>query len=624
MFRVALTDGPPLPDVPALLRNGGEGETDLRVSPSGGLLLLGDCKGPNLAVACVRQPNGSFKSLVSNVDLSERGAGPLAEGGVAFLRGLDLTQDEPSAPLDAGILANDLRAVAVGADGTERALAPIGLARGRGHARVQSPMEEGPDHALRCVVEDGEGPAVVTVDEHGGTATTERLGGVVVARLHAQYGLAVGEDRILTSVDWGETWNPSAVPDGASAAVRVAAGAYEEPGAFIVSEVGARIGPMLRLGWRMPETPLVIAGPAEGGVWLDPIPSSFTGPGRSLTCTSNGPSRAIVPVLLPADARRLLQTTPPAAGTRRESMVAPGARYPSLDTLAILDEEGPDGPQERPSSWVFRWIDQGEIGARVRGARVSVPSQVSWGASLRLVAGASGQALFVVYASRRIFLVRVPRMGPAEVAEVTQKDVPTGDVVFGDGTTDAVAWIHDTEVVAWLPRTPPRRVARVASGTPRVLGTPSRDGIPLLIGSKDWLMSRWLALPTLSPAEAATSPAPRPSIDGYVSLAPFRQELGTVPPCGPTPHGMRFFLPRHSLRATLDGSLRPPAYALYDVRVDGTRPCVAGVDAAFSETSLGEAASFVRADFTRGRAEGGARGSNGTVRAMTCALRAGE
>jgi hypothetical protein len=305
-------------------------------------------------------------------------------------------------------------------------------------------------------------------------------------------------------------------------------------------------------------------------------------------------------------------------------MLAPGARYPSLETIAALNEEGPEGPHERPTSWVVGWVDQGEIGAHVRSARVKVPSQVTWGASLRLAAAASDQALFVVHASRRIFLVRTAWKGATEVVEVMAKDVPTGDVVFGDRTTDAVAWVHDTEVVAWLPRMPLRRVARIASTTPRVLGTPTRDGVPLLIGSTDWLMTRWLPLPTPSQPDAANGPASVPSLDGYLSVVPFRRELGSVPACGPAPRGMAFLLSRHSLRGTLDGTSRPPAYAFYDVRVDGTKPCVAGVDAAFSATSHGEPASFVRADFTKGRAEGGERGPNANVRVLTCTLRAGE
>jgi hypothetical protein len=290
----------------------------------------------------------------------------------------------------------------------------------------------------------------------------------------------------------------------------------------------------------------------------------------------------------------------------------------------MLDEEGPEGPRERPVAWVFRWIDQLELGAQVHAVRFPTPTDVAWGgASLRLAAAGSGQALFVVHAARRVFLVRADTKGGRDLAEVTAKEVPTGEVVFGEGTGDAIAWLHETDVLAWLPRTAPRRVARVASSTSRVLGTPTRNGIPLLIGAKDWAMTRMLALP--APAAPATFDgiAPVPSIDGWVSQPPIRQALGSLPQCSRNPHGMRFVLSRQSLRGTIDGSARPPAYALYDVRVEGANACVAGVYAAFGATAHGEAASFVRVDFTRQRGEGGERGIGGRVRAVECALRAG-
>ena len=152
------------------------------------------------------------------------------------------------------------------------------------------------------------------------------------------------------------------------------------------------------------------------------------------------------------------------------------------------------------------------------------------------------------------------------------------------------------------------------------LGSPTRDGIPIVIGARDWMMTRVLPIPAPGKGETPRAEAPVPSIDGYVAHEPIERKLPSLPVCGRTARGMRFVLQSTALRGVLDGSPRASYGALFDVRIDGTAACVAGIRATFAGSHRGDAPDFVRADFTRNLAEGGARGPGASVAQLACTL----
>ncbi len=258
---------------PALVRNG---EAELRVSPSGGAMLLAPCSNDEAGAACVRQPDGKWKTIAVEGDLTERGAGPLADGRVAFLRGMFDNDEAPEPAPEGGIKptaaaaapsadeenahSKRLHVSIVGLDGKEHHLAPIGFSPVRGYVRVQSPIEEDTDRTLRFVIEDGEGPFAVVVPPGSESPQVHRIPDAVAARLHAGRGIAVGEGRVLASLDGGATWSEVPAAPPVLEAVTLAAATYEDAGELAVSELGAKVGSMLRLGWG-PSDALPEAGP---------------------------------------------------------------------------------------------------------------------------------------------------------------------------------------------------------------------------------------------------------------------------------------------------------------------------------------------------------------------------
>ena len=644
VLRVPLGEGPWKPDKPALLRNG---EAELRVSPSGGVMLMAACGNEEQGQACVRQPDGKWRTINTNVDLSERGAGPLADGRVAFLRGL-FDGDDPPDPVsddDEGARSRRLHVALVGPTGKEHALTPITFAPSRGYVRTQSPIEEDSDHTLRFVIEDGEGPFAVAATPGRDAAQAQRIPDVAAARIHAGHGIAVGEGHVLASLDGGATWNEVAATPPVLEAASAVATAYEDPERLAVSEIGARVGSMLRLGWGPSEaTPTRVATPAAGPL-LAALGAVAAGPERRLTCTSAGPAQGTPPLLGATQIRQLLTgkaATP--AGVRRESSVWSPARAGMIDTVAVLEEEGPDKRQERPTTWTLHWHDPQELGGRARHASVKAPPGAAWGTSLRFAASSGGRALFATRSGSKLRLIRIKPSGAPEIVEVPQELVPSGEVVFGADKGEALAWGHETWVIAWLAGDKPRPIAELATHATRALGTPTPEGVPLLLGAADWSLLRVLPIPVLEKAASDTAPPPAAAaLDGWTRLPPLRGVLGTLPACAAKTKGALFSLARPALHAEIDGVEESATTALYTLRVAGTEACVAGITATLSPArkggkqspapapaakagvkpgATGVGAGFVRVDLAGKRAEGGERGlaPEAGVRRMSCGL----
>ena len=614
VMRVALESPKLVPDAPVVVRNG---EADLQVSPSGGAMLAGPCKDDN-GQACVRQPDGRWRTIALDDELQSRGMGPLADGRVAFLRGLR----DGDVSADGAERVRGLHVAILGPEGKERALPALGFALSRGDVHVQSPVEEDADHALRFVIEDGEGPFAVMVPPSGEPAEVKRVPDASLARIHAGRGIAVGEGHVLASLDGGSTWDEVPAPRLALEAATTVATTVEDPGALALSEIGARIGPMLRLGWGPPD-PAAAALPAlPAGPLLSAPARRPDAAGRKLVCKSLGPSSGAPLVTSASEARELLagKAGKPStgAGARRESSAwSLGA----FDTKALLEEDGPEGTGA-PATWTFRWLDPHEVGGKPRSATFPAPRGATWGTSLRFAAAAGGRALFLVRTGGKSLAVRVGPGHKPELAEVSMDLAPAGDTIFGEEKGEAIVWTHSAIVVVWPAGEKPRAIAELATRAYLAAGEPTQAGVPILLESEGWSLVRVLPIPP------AGAPKPLPlSLDGFVPADPLRPRLATLPACAPRAKGTRFVMRPPRFEAQVDGVDEVGSGASFGVRVAGADACVEEIAATLAPDRKAAApagatpAAFVRVDLGGKRAEGGDRGASpGAVRRMKCEL----
>lgn len=626
-------------DHPIVIRNG---DVELRSSPSGGAMILGSCAPESDGELCVRQSDGKWLPFRPDVETNDRGVGPLADGRIAFLRGLNdadttaETEPDPQAASGSGDVARARRLHVATLDlaGHERAVGSIPLPDGQDLTRVESPIEEDADHALHLVIEAGDALIAVTQPPGRDVATTQPLAGMTAARIHAGRGIAVGESRVLASPDGGTTWTEVPV------APRVLADFREspttDPTAIAVSAVGARVGSDLRLGWgpaaalSTPSTPSSIVAPP-----LDEGPAATRPAERRLACTSSGPATGAGPLLGSTQIKALLGSKPARKGTRRESSAWASGRAGMLDTVALLEEDGDALRGSAPSSWTLRWFDPTEIGARPRSlTRPSAAADAGaapWGASLRFAAAAGPRALFALHVGARYLLVRTRPGGGSETAAIEADMLPSNEVVFGADKGEAIAWMHESDLIVWIAGEAPRAIAQVAAHAGRWLGQPTREAVPMLLGGPDWAIARALPIPP----RGAARPAP-PTLDGWTRAPNLRRDVGSLPACSAKPAGASFLVARSFIGVRVDGLEHGGATSLYDVRVSGESACIAAMSALLSaprgaaSTSSAKkppkpAASgpvaFVRVDLAGKRAEGGDRGTTpAAIRRLACAL----
>nr|AYM52626.1 hypothetical protein [Aetherobacter sp.] len=644
-------------DRPIVIRNG---DVDLRSSPSGGAMIMGSCAPERDGEVCVRQSTGKWLPLRSELELDARGVGPLADGRIAYLRGMtddDVSPDpEPDprargakgAPGDSDTAPlHHLHVATLDAAGHERALAAITLPEGLEVARVESPIEEDVDHALHLVIEAGSQLFAVGWQPGKGPAQVQALGRPGAARIHAGRGLSLGDDHLLVSPDGGDTWSEAPAP------ARVRASFSEslagERDALAVSAVGARIFNDLRLGWGPPEAETSQGvTPEPEAPLLDRQRTPAPPADRLLSCATSGAAASAGPLLGTTQIKALFASAPPRKGTRRETSAWSSGRAGMLDTIALLEEEGPDKRGSSPASWTLRWFDPTEIGARPRSltrsiARAESAREITWGGSLRFAAASAGRSLFALHAGGSYLLIRSGSSGDRQLAEVGQELLPMSDAVFSSDRSDTIAWMHESDLIVWIAGEAPRRVAQVAAHAGRWLGQPTRDAVPVILGGPDWAITRALPIPPLDKLRGASAPAPvLPTLDGWTPAVNLRRDLGALPACGPSPRGASFLVMRSFTSVRIDSAEHGGVTSLYDVRVAGDAACVAGVSALVSptrrvsasaaaapaangskpaSTSSAGPVAFVRVDLAGKRAEGGERGpAPAKVHRLTCTL----
>jgi hypothetical protein len=636
---------------PALIRNG---EAELRTSPSGAALLLGPCSTESEGEACVVQPDGKWVTFHSELDLGQRGTGPLADGRIAILRGLydgdETAEGDPAAaPVenDDSPRPHRIHLALRDAAGKEQALPALTLNGAREDLRVQSPIEEDVDHALHFVIETSEGVFSVVQSPGRESASVQLIPGAFAARVHAGKGIAVGESHTLASIDGGLSWSEVPAPARLFRGLDAHSYAVDDPAFLMVSEMGAKIQNQLRLGWgpgaAPPDDPPVADGPLLGV----PAPQD-KGPARLLSCKSEGPGQGAPPLTGAAQIRTLLASKPAAKGTRRETSLWSGRHSSMLDTLALLEEDGPGSKGAPPASWTLRWHDPTEIGGKPRSFTTPVPAETGWGTGLRLAAASGARALFVLRRSQKPSsqLVRTLPSGKAEMREVADELLPSGEVVFSADKSEAIAWLHEATVIVWLPGEQPRAIARVGTHATRTLGQPTREGVPILLGSSDWAMTRTLPIPALDKKAAQHPPPPAPpTLEGWARVPFLLRDAATLPACTAKSSGPRFEIQRGALGAQVDGVDESSSLSLYDLRLSSSEACVASITAMLSPdrrqrpaapsapksapkgkkpaapAPTGGAVAFVRADLAARRAEGGERGlPPAPVRKLGCSL----
>jgi hypothetical protein len=657
VFSIPLGQAALKADRPALVRNG---EAELVVSPSGGAMLLGPCNTEDEAEACIRKGDGSWASVHLDTDLGGRGAGPMADGRIAFLRGifegddgpeLEGTREAPPAQAsdDEATQPRRIHVALVDASGKEQALAPINVSTTGGSVRVQGAIEEEADHSLRFVIDGGSGAEVVIQPPGREAATMQRIAGATVARIRGGRGIAVGEGHIRASLDAGGTWIDLAAPPRV---MEVASAIGNNPDGWTeieVSDVGVKLGPVLRLGWG-PERAVPPPMPSTEAPRLATPNPPPTGPDRILTCRSLGPATGTPPLLGGTQIKALFASRPPANGTRRETSSFAGGRVSMLDTIALLDEQGPDKKESPPATWTLKWFDPTELGGKPRsvtmpvytkgppgngsgkkglpGKPAATPKDMPWGASLRHAAASGARALFFLRADGKNLLVRAEPSGGVEVAPAKAELLPSGEVVFGTDRGEAIAWMHESTLVVWLAGEPPRAIASIPTHAARSLGQPTKDGVPVMLGSSDWAIMRVMPIPVLGKKAGEAPPKEAaPSLDGWTRAANLRRDLGAMDACTARSKGAEFIVQRSSVAAEVDGTSEVGSLSLYGVRVAGEKACIVAVSSfltpdrrAFpsppAPKEKGRAApaetrgplAFLRADLLGKRAEGGDRG----------------
>ena len=631
VLRLHLDQGPLKLDKPVVVRNG---EAELRSSPSGGAMLVGACAPDDDAIACVKQPDGKWIGVKGDVDLVEHGAGPLADGRVAFVRGEIVSEPEPELPDDELGKGHRLRVAAIDREGKEKTLALIGWEGAPVDLRVSSPIEEDDAHALHFVLNDGDTPYAVIAAPGREIWPPRRIPSATFAKIHGGRGVAIGQ-AVQTSLDGGATWVPVEVPPRIADAITRSDGPVEE--VTQVSEVGFRVGNALRIGWGPAEP--VSDPPARDAPPLPELAKPKRAPEQILRCESQGPAQSTPPPLGGPELKdSLASTTKPKAGTRRDVSSWSASRWGMLDTVAVLEVESlekpdaahPDAAAGRPApiSWSFRWLQPTAIGDRVHAVTMPRPSVGETTVTGLRSANASGnRALFTVRLVNKHVVVRARAGATPEVRELAQELLPVAasDVVFGEGKGEPIVWLHDTSLVVWFAGEAPRVAAQLSLHGTRHLGEPTADGVPLLVGGEGWTLFRNVPLLEKTPA--------RIPLQGWTKLGFAVNDPGDLPACAAHAKGARIWAARPRGSVEMDRVKQIASATVLELRVSGADACVASVASLLvpggSHPAPGEPAtdpagfaSFVRADLGAGVGEGGDRGrpASAKIRRLRCKL----
>lgn len=639
VYKISLSGGKIAPERPVVKRSG---DAEIRTSPSGGVMLLGGCGAEgSTGELCVRQPDGKWATVRPSVDPWERGAGPMADGRVAYIRGLYEGEDPPEdiAPPAAdgnepteGASAQGRNAwiVAMDQNGKEKTLATIAMAPGA-DMTVRGYLQEGEDKRLHAVVTGEEGPSVIIAAQGKQTVDPTRVQNAVAVKLMGNFGVAVGDGKLLGTTDGGATWAEITAPKKVTQLFGDEGSGYSSAymeDYILISDAGIKVDQFVRLGWGT-QDPLPEEREPSGGIALQrPASPPSPGPERAPVCTTDGAGQGTAPLNGSYQAQELFIKGTPAKGTKRKASGSPGGRFGMLDPIGAMSVEGPDKSGGLPAKWAFFWLDPMEVGAKVKSVTAAAPKDASWDISMRSVAASGARAIFSFRSGSKNYVVRTKGAG-IETAEVTYDLLPSMEVVFGTDKGEPIVWMAGSTIVAWPSGEQPRVIATLTGRSVRSLGQPTKDGIPVLLTSTSWGLVKLLAIPAVDKKDKNAKPVPHSQavwLDGWTPITNFRRDLGKWPVCGKGAKGYRVVTSRYSGSANVDGVEESNQMAAYDLRVNGNDVCVSNVMSFLSPLGRTPPApkdaktapkpgaavpgpvSFLRYDLVGNKAEGGERG----------------
>jgi hypothetical protein len=598
LYRVPLRDGP-LTVEPDVVLEHFEGSVIPVTSPSGGVMLGGGCTRDDKADACVRQPDGSWKSIrveAGKDDPWRRLAGPLADGRLAYGRS--------SGDASSGQVA----VVARDAAGREEVLATFSTASLDKGAAPTSPLRELRDRSLAALVASGGGIASLLVTAKR-AATLTPVAKDVRGGLAGEHGVLFASDgkTVRVTEDGGATWSEEAIP----AALGIASGFPD----VVVTDAGAYDGNLKAgfLGWSFPAALAQPDGPTvEGGGTAIGPPSDARELGALVRCTLPPEARAKNRERTTGtQPRKLTQGRPqrnylgppfppPAASADPKRILWGFPQWPQ-EPQAALDQAG---PPEAPRA-TLRWFDPDEMGGAVHawsgkldaiGMQEGALTMMARGGAVVVEAGKQVASAGGLLGKKRVTsMIRVAPDGRAWTAAVPGEIAPekTPPETFAIGRTDdaPVAWNLGSVIAVWRPGEAPRALASIAARADVLVGEPTRDAVPLLVIWGDRASFRWL--PILSAGKTYGRDA---WLTGWQDV-PDPRGTRAFPVCPKSvPDGARF---RLWVQLELGGDLSAGGTQLVELLVTPGHACLAG----FLHIESGQDDLIVRADLVAGRAE---------------------
>ena len=618
------------------------GSANVEATQGGGVMLAASCDPlGNPSAVCVRQPNGTWKTLYPK-RVAGSGIEPLSSGAVAYVRGLSVAEDLPDdlrlseEDQDAGAPENskpskvsDRRSYLVTMDG-------CGLEKTAGILRwpsaeplainVRSGVWEGPERQLHVMLQPAHGDPSVFIVKPGDKPVEVSpivLSGAVTAGLHGRFGVAVGgKGGLRESADGGATWaEMKGVPRGVRESLdrlqkdrveRTVQTMYSDYVGFGVSEVGFRLNQFVRLGWGPPGPPP--GDRPSGGVSIRPPPLSET----SIVC-SKGEATSGTRLL---DEGVLADSFPASPKNEPGRFMFDGKRG-ALGRVGLLATQW----GTRAPKWTFSWFDPTEKGASPGRVTFPAPPELGWDVALASVATSGKMALFMVRGPYGSSVLRTSGKGVV-IKPLPERMSFLGDVVFGATESEPIIWSARSyermgwQIFLWKAGDQPRVVASAKGPAPLALGRLTKDGIPVTLITRRSAAKKILKVPSSWPAVA-----PNIGMDGWTRLPLSASTLGRLPSCAKDPgggRGERVIVPvENEGSVTIDGASVKVLEAEYDLRIHGDEICIAGISATWSTAWRSDTPTdLLRWDMLTDRAELVSDEPRDPVRKMTCEIRA--
>lgn len=552
-------------------------------STSGGLMWPGPCGADDESSNpdemgmphCVRQPDGSFRSVWSTLE----NPGPTEDGGLV---GLDSRESADQSGYEL---------VHVDRLGSRKDLGPLKSVGGWGLLLDGRVDELAPgEYAQTTMIPSGpEGePKVAMFRFASGADETQTLeSSVTDTRAYALGRVAVAtEGGLKLSTDGGKTWSTVTMPKPLAPDFR------EE---LAVSEVGLAYGPFFRLGWGLRtegEPPTYI-----DDTFASTLELPKSAPGFKVTCAVGKDTKSATFHSDRSALTAFLEQKP------TKGMTSMRAIYPDgLRTHALLDVRHPDASSKSKPELHFSWIDHTEQGAKLRASKGPVHADFAPGKSMgtmRLAVAAGDRAIFFVERMGKIYAGRASA-GAVEIALYPGKRAPRDAAIARDGTA---SFVGDDGVGYWAPKGQPRLIAKVRPAQLAV-AAPTKDGVPVVVGEKGWSAFRVVPVPK-------DDAVPWLDVTGWKAAPLAPGELDKLAVCGAKAPAHRFVMQATTLPVELPGDVKSRSSAVL-ARTDGATACVEGFVARLGRSSE----SFARGDLSKNKAEGGAAGK--TPQSLTC------